>query len=92
MMTESRDAPEPTREEVRGILAGLASGQLTRAQASDWATPWITEEAGFVEDEAVWEALDWLSGADMETAPDVYLYGPEDFCQWLANFEAATAG
>ncbi|WAL67808.1 hypothetical protein ORV05_08570 [Amycolatopsis cynarae] len=42
-----------------------------------------------VEDEAVWEALDWLSGADTETGPGVYLYGPEDFRKWLADFESA---
>ncbi len=85
-----RDAPaEPTREQVRQVLHDLAAGTLTPAEASDWATPWITEEAGEVQDELVWDALQNLWGADMAVAPGAYLYGPLDFRAWLADFEAS---
>lgn len=88
MMTDDAARPEPTREEVRTILRGLVSGEISPRQASDWATPWITEEAGDVEDELVWDTLDWLSGADIETDPGVYLYGQADFRRWLTDFES----
>ncbi|MEV6829083.1 hypothetical protein [Amycolatopsis sp. NPDC051102] len=82
------DAPEPTRDEVRKQLQGLIAGTLTPGEASDWANPWITEEAGEVQDELVWEALQNLWGADMLVAPGEYLYGPLDFRAWLTAFEA----
>ncbi|MEV6906418.1 hypothetical protein [Amycolatopsis sp. NPDC051071] len=82
------NSQEPTRDEVRKILRGLISGEVSPREASDWATPWITEEAGDVEDEVVWDTLDWLSGADTETDPGVYLYGQDDFRHWLSDFES----
>ena len=77
----------PTRDEIREVLRDLAAGRRTPAEVADWATPWVTEAAGEVDDEVVWEALDWLAGADLETAPGKYLHGPEDFQSWLDEFE-----
>lgn len=91
MTTDDTAQPEPTRKEVRKILRGLVSGEISPRQASDWATPWITEEAGDVEDELVWDTLDLLSLADTETAPAVYLYGQADFQRWLSDFESKMA-
>lgn len=88
MTTDNSQAP--TRDEVRKVLRGLVSGEVSPREASDWATPWITEEAGDVDDEVVSEILDWLSGADTETEPDVYLYGQDDFRHWLEDFESKT--
>jgi hypothetical protein len=82
---ERRDDAGPSRAEVRDMLRALVNGESTPARASDWATPWVTEEAGDVRDEIVWAALDRLSGSDIETAPGVRLYGPEDFRAWLAD-------
>ena len=85
MAVDHGDDSGPSRAEVRDVLLGLVNGDITPAQASDWATPWVTEEAGDVRDEVVWTALDRLSGADIETTPGVFLYGPEDFRAWLAD-------
>lgn len=79
---------EPTRAEVRARLEGLVAGTLSPADASDWARPWITEEAGDVQDEVVWDALGALWGADSAIGPGEYLYGPLDFQDWLADFDA----
>jgi hypothetical protein len=73
---------------VRKLLDDLAAGVLTRAQASDWAHPWVTEEAGDVQDELVWDAILGLYSADSMVAPGEYLYGPLDFRTWLDDFVA----
>ncbi|MEV6620963.1 hypothetical protein AB0M83_04920 [Amycolatopsis sp. NPDC051106] len=84
--------PEPTRDEVRKVLEDLAAGTLTPAEADDWARPWITEEAGDVQDELVWDTIGWLFGADSMVGPDEYLYGPLDFQAWLDAFDARSKG
>ncbi|RSN13907.1 hypothetical protein DMC63_25785 [Streptomyces sp. WAC 05977] len=81
-------APVPTRAEVRKVLEDLATGAVTRAEASDWARPWMVEDAHRVDDALVWDALDWLFGADLMTSPAGYLHGPVDFQAWLIEFDA----
>lgn len=63
-------------------------GRLTPGQVSDWATPWHTEEAGDIQDDLVWDAIEGLVVADMLVAPGQHLYGPLDFQAWLADFDA----
>ncbi|MFE6610793.1 hypothetical protein [Amycolatopsis sp. NPDC057786] len=81
-------APVPTRAEVRKALEDLATGAVTRAEASDWARPWIVEDADRIDDGLVWDALDWLSGADLMVSPTDCLHGPIDFQAWLVEFDA----
>ncbi|MFJ1766451.1 hypothetical protein ACIOD2_39405 [Amycolatopsis sp. NPDC088138] len=73
------------------MLLDLTEGRLTPEQASDWATPWLTEEAGEVHDDLVWDAIGALAGADMLVAPSTFLYGPLDFQAWLDDFDAGRA-
>ncbi|MEV7552496.1 hypothetical protein AB0N89_23035 [Amycolatopsis sp. NPDC089917] len=70
------------------MLDALASGALTRAEASDRARPWFVEDVHRVDDDLVWQTLDWVFGADLMTSPVEYLYGPVDFRAWLAEFDA----
>jgi hypothetical protein len=86
MTTDSEEGP--SRDEVRKLLSDLVSGKLSREQASEWAGPWMTEEAGDVTDEVVWNAIDLLYSADSATGPGQYLYGPADFQTWLDEFNA----
>ncbi|WP_410578588.1 hypothetical protein [Amycolatopsis sp. lyj-108] len=81
-------AQVPTRVEVRKVLEDLATGAVTRAEASDWARPWIVEVAHRIDDGLVWDALDWLFGADLMISPADYLHGPVDFRSWLVEFDA----
>ncbi len=37
----------------------------------------------------VWEALTSLSGADLQTDPDTYLHGTDDFRDWLEKLRNA---
>ncbi|MFE0021447.1 hypothetical protein [Amycolatopsis sp. NPDC059021] len=83
---------EPTRAEVRELLSGLAEGTVTPVEAAKRAAPWLTEEAGDVQDEVVWDTIDALSAADSATPDQGFLYGPEDFRAWLAEFDTRVAG
>ena len=82
---------EPIRDEVRKLLTGLAEGTVTRDEAAAWARPWLAEEAGDVQDEAVWDTIDALSAADSASPDQGFLYGEADFRAWLAEFDARMA-
>ncbi|MFD9895142.1 hypothetical protein ACFWY9_37860 [Amycolatopsis sp. NPDC059027] len=83
---------ESIRDEIRKLLTGLTEGTIARDEAAQWARPWLAEEAGDVQDEAVWDTIDALSAADSATPDQGFLYGPEDFRAWLAEFDARVAG
>ena len=92
MPVERGDHAEPSREQVRRVLSGLAAGRLTAVQASDWAGQWVGSDLE-VEDDLVWDAIQILHGADMPVPSGEYLYGPLDFRSWLDDFDAqAKAG
>ena len=87
MTSEQGNQSQPTREEVRGVLVGLIDGTITRAQASDWAGPWVTR--GGVHDELIWDMIDRIFLADQEDPTiDRYLYSPQTFRNWLDEFDA----
>lgn len=90
MVESETGPPAPPRSEVRQVLRDLVEGRRTPGEVADWATPWIAARHPAVEDEAVWNALTTLSGADIEVEPGDYLHGQEDFETWLEDFEAAT--
>lgn len=77
----------PTREDVAAVLRSLIQGHKTREEVSAWATEYIVfdDPAIYpeVEDEAVWEALEALTGANLISTDRPYLYGAEDFQNWL---------
>jgi hypothetical protein len=82
----------PSRLEIRARLARLASGQDSPGAASDWASPWVvnddlTDDDNQVWDEGVWEALTILSGADIKVSDTDYMYGREDYQDWLEEFD-----
>lgn len=82
----------PSRVQVRAWLAQLANGSVSREAASDLARPWAVEREAEVEDEIVFNALARLLGADLPTLDRLYLFGPEDFRHWLAEYDEQTAG
>ena len=78
----------PTRGDVERVLTELANGTMTPAEANDWAAPFVVDERSHPErmDEAVWDALNELYGADLEVGPGEPLHGREDFNPWLEAF------
>ena len=85
------DAEVPTRKEVEQQLTELIQGQTNRESIAAWAGRWILPGAPPVEAPAVWDALLKLVAADMETTDRPYLYGEEDFRDWLAELRDKAA-
>jgi hypothetical protein len=77
----------PSREDVELRLNDLIAGRIRREPIADWAKQWILPDAPHVDDPAVWRALTKLAAADMVTTDRPYLYGEEDFRDWLAELE-----
>ena len=80
--------PFPKRAEVEAKLSDLIAGRCTRADAASWAQPWVIMKNPPVDDWGVWETLKNLSGADLLTDPTSYLFGKEDFENWLEEFRS----
>ncbi len=72
------------------MLAGLAAGNVTPAEANDWATPFVVDESTHPDemDAAVWGVLTLICGADVQSSPGRLLHGPEDFQVWLDEFRS----
>ena len=68
-------------------LRRLASGEVTREEASSFAAPWVTDHDDDVSDLDVFDALELLWMSDAQEAPGEYLNGPESFGRWADEFE-----
>ena len=77
----------PKLPEVTDKLAKLVSGSITREEASNWALQWINLDNPPNMKDAVWDALSNLAGADMPTTNREYLFGHEDFLEWLETLK-----
>ena len=79
----------PTFGEVVQKLKQLVANEISRQQASDWASPWIVKydeiqfDANYDLDRKIREALDCLASADLISTDRPYLYGQSDFEGWL---------
>lgn len=87
MSAQDRDRA-PDRQQVEAKLVDLASGKITREEATAWAEQFDLDA---IDDELVVDALELLTGADMISTDRPYLYGPEDFRAWLAKYRRAVA-
>ncbi|MCA5895228.1 hypothetical protein LEP48_18010 [Isoptericola sp. NEAU-Y5] len=80
------------RSTVDSKLTALANGSLDPGDAADWAMTALRDMDDDEDvDDAVMEALDKLSGADLLSGPGTYLHGPADFRTWLSEFRAAAS-
>jgi hypothetical protein len=77
----------PSRRQVRDALVSLIDDPSNVEEIASWAREWVLNDDVEIEDEVVWDTLDTLAGADIQTAPNVYLHGLEDFIAWLADFD-----
>lgn len=86
----AEDANQPTLTQVVQKLKQLASGEISREEASAWASPWVTKFDEFKLDDRdvdrkVKVALENLAGADTPTSDREYLFERIDFEAWLQN-------
>lgn len=84
---------QPSRSEVLAKLDSLAAGQITREQASSWASEWLAQDVPGtdvkVSDLAAWKGLTLLAGADLYGGDRPFLYDEEDFRVWGQELRAA---
>jgi hypothetical protein len=85
----SSPPPTPSREQVEARLVDLIEGRRSREEVASWASQWVRAADPGVEDEAVWDALLSLTGADMKTTDRPYLYEEIDFREWLEELRRA---
>ena len=83
----SSHSEAPTKEEVIQKLDLLIREELTREGASEWARPWIAR-LDEISDPEVRRAIDSLYAADSPSTDRPYLYGKEDFEQWLSKLSS----
>ena len=79
----AEDANQPTLPQVVQKLKQLVSGEISREEASAWASPWVTKFEDYKMDRKVKRALDNLAGADTPTSDREYLFEKIDFEAWL---------
>jgi hypothetical protein len=79
----------PTLAEVKDILLDLVTGRCSRAEAAEWASPWIRLEDPPDMDQGLWEAIGRISGADALAIDHEFLYDERDFASWLSDLTNA---
>ena len=88
-MAGSRTPRGPTRIEIEVKLTDLISGTITREAASEWARPWGNAYDSGLEDPAIREVLEKLYAADSPSTDRPYLFGPDDFADWLRKLRGS---
>ena len=84
----------PSMDEVAAELRQLIAGDISRQEASHWASPWITRytEVQFDKnrgtDRKIKKTLDRRAGADSPSTDRESLYEQIDFARWLAELLA----
>ncbi len=94
MKSVVRSIPQPPRSDVLEKLSSLATGQITREQASSWASEWLAQDnvpgtEVEVADLPAWEGLKLLAAADLYGGDRPFLYGEDDFRSWGEELRAA---
>ncbi len=89
----AENANQPTLSMVAQKLKQLASGEISREDASAWATPWVIKLDEFrlddsTQDRKVKRALGNLAGADTPTSDREFLFEKVDFEAWLQELTA----
>jgi hypothetical protein len=83
---------EITINDVKNIFNQLISGVITREEADEWAYKLTEDEDAnnlvynpASKEDLIWDAISYLHGIDMQTAPGEYMYSIEDI---KAHYEA----
>jgi hypothetical protein len=76
------------------MLQGLIEGRVTPEQANDWACLWVRDDSTHPEvmDEAIWNGLLHLCGADLPGSANELLHREVDLRAWLEEFDRLSTG
>lgn len=79
----------PKQSEVIEKLTMLLRGDISRKEASEWAAQWVLLDNPPEMDDSTWDALGNMAGTDMPTTDRPYLFGNDDFSEWLNDLQSA---
>lgn len=85
----SAHADPITRQQVIKILRQLIAGELTPQAASAWASPWL-DKFDRIADVKTRQGLERLGMAELPSTDREYLYGKEDFEDWIRELETGS--
>ncbi|UYP75981.1 hypothetical protein [Pantoea dispersa] len=77
----------PNREMLKEVIQQLNAGVVSRSQVSEWAFSIIDDEEIRVTDQIVWKTLECLGAVDISSTDRDYLYGTDDFIDWLKSLD-----
>jgi hypothetical protein len=75
----------PSRSEVIEKLRHLVQQSAPREEVATWAQKWVIADNPSDMEKGVWEALQFLTGADLISTDRPYLYSVADFERELAK-------
>jgi len=73
----------PERREIISIINQLKCGDIDRSLVSQWAFSIIDDDDIRVTDQVVWKVIQGLGAVDLPSSDRNYLYGNDDFDEWL---------
>lgn len=73
----------PERHEIIDIINELKSGAIERSAVAQWAFSLIDDDEIRVTDQTTWKVIQSLGAVDLPSSDRDYLYGIDDFDDWL---------
>jgi hypothetical protein len=73
----------PERQELIDIINQLKSGDIERTRVSQWAFSIIDDDDVRVTDQIAWKVIQSLGAVDLPSSDRDYLYGNDDFDEWV---------
>ena len=71
------------RDEAERRLQDLLDGRAERGDVARWAARYAVLDPAPEIVEPTWTVIGWMAGADLISTDRPFLYGPEDFAEWL---------
>lgn len=75
----------PSRSEVIEKFQQLIQESASREEVATWAQKWVIVDNPPDMEKGVWDALQFLTGADLVSTDRPYLYSAQDFERELGN-------
>ncbi|ESN17357.1 hypothetical protein L370_00709 [Enterobacter sp. MGH 24] len=78
----------PSRYEIASVINKLKSGALDRTNVAQWAFSIIDADDIRITDQVAWKVIQSLGAVDLPSSDRDYLYGIDDFDDWLRLLES----
>ncbi|MFQ3392422.1 hypothetical protein ACRYSL_18805 [Enterobacter mori] len=78
----------PTRHEIASIINKLKTGVVDRTYVAQWAFSIIDADNIRITDQVAWKVIQSLGAVDLPSSDRDYLYGIDDFDDWLRLLES----